>query len=162
MPGGAVPPCLIPPHPTTLQFLSKLVSLQGIVTRCTLVRPKVVKSVHWCEATNSFTSREYRDASSIEGLPTSTVYPTRDEQGNLLTTQVPREKKGGATGRLYFESVHRLSRAPSVGVMVQGREVHTGRATDSQNLRATVSVDLCTTGSSPTSHGPCTPLCSMA
>ncbi|KFM25074.1 DNA replication licensing factor MCM3-like protein 3 [Auxenochlorella protothecoides] len=69
------------------KFLSKLVSLQGIVTRCTLVRPKVVKSVHWCAATNSFTSREYRDASSIEGLPTSTVYPTRDEQGNLLSTQ---------------------------------------------------------------------------
>ena len=33
-----------PPAP---QFLSKLVNLQGIVTRCTLVRPKIVKSVHW-------------------------------------------------------------------------------------------------------------------
>lgn len=30
-----------------VQFLSKLVNLQGIVTRCTLVRPKIVKSVHW-------------------------------------------------------------------------------------------------------------------
>lgn len=30
-----------------LQFLSKLVNLQGIVTRCTLVRPKIIKSVHW-------------------------------------------------------------------------------------------------------------------
>lgn len=36
------------PHPSPWpQFLSKLVNLQGIVTRCTLVRPKIVKSVHW-------------------------------------------------------------------------------------------------------------------
>lgn len=35
------------PYPLSLQFLSKLVNLQGIVTRCTLVRPKIVKSVHW-------------------------------------------------------------------------------------------------------------------
>ena len=57
--------------------------LQGIITRCTLVRPKLVKSVHWCEATSSFTTREYRDATSAEGLPTSTVYPTRDAPATL-------------------------------------------------------------------------------
>lgn len=67
----------LPPHPPTLQFLSKLVNLQGIVTRCTLVRPKVVKSVHWCPATGQFQSREYRDVSSNSGAPTSTAYPTK-------------------------------------------------------------------------------------
>lgn len=71
-----------------MQFLSKLVSVTGIVTRCTLVRPKVVKSVHWCEATGQMITREYRDSTSSDGLPTSTIYPTRDESGNLLTTQV--------------------------------------------------------------------------
>lgn len=70
-----------------VQFLGKLVCLQGIITRCTLVRPKLVKSVHWCETTGAFTTREYRDATSNDGLPTSAVYPTRDEDGNLLTTQ---------------------------------------------------------------------------
>ena len=31
--------------------------------------------------------REYRDVTSNTGLPTSTTYPTRDENGNLLTTE---------------------------------------------------------------------------
>lgn len=67
--------------------LGKLVELRGIVTRCTLVRPKMVKSVHFCQATGLTTSREYRDVTSNRGLPTPTVYPTRDPDGNLLTTQ---------------------------------------------------------------------------
>ncbi|EFN53439.1 hypothetical protein CHLNCDRAFT_25737 [Chlorella variabilis] len=68
-------------------FLSKLVNLQGIVTKSSLVRPKLVKSVHHCPATGQFQSREYRDVTSNTGAPTSTAYPTKDENGNLLTTQ---------------------------------------------------------------------------
>ncbi|KAL4433110.1 hypothetical protein ABPG77_006537 [Micractinium sp. CCAP 211/92] len=75
------------PRQLTSEFLSKLVNLQGIVTRCTLVRPKIVRSVHWCPATGQFTSREYRDVTSNAGLPTTTAYPTKDESGNLLVTQ---------------------------------------------------------------------------
>lgn len=67
--------------------LGKLVELRGIVTRCTLVRPKMVKSVHFCAATGATSSREYRDVTSNRGLPTPTVYPTRDPEGNLLSTQ---------------------------------------------------------------------------
>ncbi|GAB4814312.1 hypothetical protein N2152v2_001358 [Parachlorella kessleri] len=69
------------------QFLSQLVNLQGIVTRATLVRPKLQKSVHYCPATNTFMSREYRDVTSNNGPPTNTVYPTKDDNGNLLITQ---------------------------------------------------------------------------
>ena len=75
------PRCLNSSH------LGKLVELRGIVTRCTLVRPKMVKSVHFCQATGLTSSREYRDVTSNRGLPTPTVYPTRDPDGNLLTTQ---------------------------------------------------------------------------
>ena len=71
-----------------MQFLSQLVNLQGIVTRATLVRPKLQKSVHYCPATNTFMSREYRDVTSNNGPPTNTVYPTKDDSGNLLITQV--------------------------------------------------------------------------
>lgn len=42
-----------------------------------LVRPKVVKSVHFCPSTGEFTNREYRDITSHVGLPTGSVYPTR-------------------------------------------------------------------------------------
>ena len=31
--------------------------------------------------------REYRDVTSNTGLPTSTAYPTRDENGHILTTE---------------------------------------------------------------------------
>lgn len=42
-----------------------------------LVRPKVVKSVHFCPSTGKIISREYRDITSTTGLPTGSVYPTR-------------------------------------------------------------------------------------
>jgi len=68
-------------------FLGSMVSVEGIVTKCSLVRPKVVKSVHYCPTTGEFTTREYRDITSASGLPTGSVYPTRDDQGNLLVTE---------------------------------------------------------------------------
>ncbi|KAG0582460.1 hypothetical protein KC19_3G061700 [Ceratodon purpureus] len=68
-------------------FLGTLVSVEGIVTKCSLVRPKVVKSVHFCPTTGEFLDREYRDITSTSGLPTGSVYPTRDDHGNLLVTE---------------------------------------------------------------------------
>lgn len=53
-----------------------------------LVRPKIVKSVHYCDATTRFHMREYRDATMYgTGPPTSSAYPTTDESGNRLTTE---------------------------------------------------------------------------
>ena len=51
------------------------------------MRPKVAQSQHYCEATKQFTAREYRDVTSHLGLPTGSVYPTKDDAGNLLTTE---------------------------------------------------------------------------
>jgi DNA replication licensing factor MCM3 len=50
--------------------LGKLVKVYGIVTKCSLVRPKLVKSVHYCPDTKLTTSREYRDVTAMVGLPT--------------------------------------------------------------------------------------------
>ncbi|KAJ1028637.1 hypothetical protein NDA16_001803 [Ustilago loliicola] len=77
-------------NPRTLRsvHIGKMMSLEGIVTRCSLVRPKILKSVHYCEATTKFHQREYRDATMYGTLPpSSTVYPTEDENGNRLTTE---------------------------------------------------------------------------
>lgn len=52
-----------------------------------LVRPKMLRSVHFCEATKAFHERTYRDGSSLTGLETSVTYPTRDEAGNLLSIE---------------------------------------------------------------------------
>ena len=64
-----------------------MVCLEGIVTRCSLVRPKVVTSKHWCEATGKQYVKSYHDATSLEAPPTTVQYPTHDENGNVLTTE---------------------------------------------------------------------------
>ena len=66
-----------------------MISLEGIVTRCSLVRPKVVKSVHWNEKNKTFHFREYRDQTMSANGPASTsVYPQQDEKGNPVSSQV--------------------------------------------------------------------------
>lgn len=68
--------------------LGQVISMEGIITKCSLVRPKMVKSVHFCDKTKLFHQREYRDATSLgEYIPTSSTYPTEDDQGNALTTE---------------------------------------------------------------------------
>ena len=77
-------------NPRTLssQHLNKMVSLEGIVTKCSLVRPKVVKSVHWNERKNTFHFREYRDQTmTASGAASTGVYPTDDGEGNPLVTE---------------------------------------------------------------------------
>ncbi|TDH71737.1 hypothetical protein CCR75_002187 [Bremia lactucae] len=75
------------PRGLLASYLTQLVCVHGIVTKCSAVRPKVVRSVHYCKQTNAILSREYRDTTSIAGAPTSSVYPTKDENGNLLETE---------------------------------------------------------------------------
>ncbi len=74
--------------PRTLRasHLSQMISLEGIVTRCSLVRPKMLKSVHYCPDSKRFHSREYRDATSATSNlpPTSSVTPQTDDEGRPL------------------------------------------------------------------------------
>ncbi|RDW92050.1 putative DNA replication licensing factor MCM3 [Coleophoma crateriformis] len=77
-------------NPRTLSsaHLNHMVSLEGIVTRCSLVRPKVVKSVHYNEKEKTFHFREYKDQTmTANGASTSSVYPQEDEKGNPLMTE---------------------------------------------------------------------------
>jgi len=77
-------------NPRTLasQYLNHMVSLEGIVTKCSLVRPKVVKSVHYNENKSTFHFREYQDQTmTANGAASSSVYPTQDDEGNPLVTE---------------------------------------------------------------------------
>jgi DNA replication licensing factor MCM3 len=76
-------------NPRTLSSnqLNHMVSLEGIVTKTSLVRPKVVKSVHYNEAKQKFHSREYRDQTMTTGAASTSVYPTDDGEGNPLITE---------------------------------------------------------------------------
>jgi len=42
-----------------------------------LVRPKVVRSVHYCPATKKTIERKYSDMTSLDAFPTSAIYPTK-------------------------------------------------------------------------------------
>ena len=66
------PPCRVSPRALTAHFISRLVSVEGIVTKASLVRPKVVRTVQYCEATKQFNVSDFRDVTSHDGLPTGT------------------------------------------------------------------------------------------
>jgi len=72
-------------NPRTLNsaHLNHMVSLEGITTKCSLVRPKVIKSVHYCERKSTFHFKEYRDQTmTASGPASSSIYPTDDGEGN--------------------------------------------------------------------------------
>lgn len=66
--------------------LNRMVSLEGIVTKCSLVRPKVVRSVHYNERKNIFHFREYWDQTmTANGAASTSVYPQEDDEGNPVS-----------------------------------------------------------------------------
>ncbi|KAF9015050.1 ATP dependent DNA helicase [Cyathus striatus] len=75
-------------NPRTLRatHLGNMISLEGIITRCSLVRPKMLKSIHYCPETRLFHSREYRDATSTTSNlpPTTSLTPQTDDEGHPL------------------------------------------------------------------------------
>jgi DNA replication licensing factor MCM3 len=81
--------------PRTLgsNLLNRLVVVEGIVTKCSSIRPKLVRSVHFCPATKSYSTKDYRDQTDLdigiqvkgrERLPTTSTFPTKDADGNPL------------------------------------------------------------------------------
>jgi len=77
----------VTPRTLTARHLGNLVCLEGIITKCSLVRPKVVKSVHFCPATGKTMERVYTDLTSFDAYPSTAAYPTQDEEGNALQTE---------------------------------------------------------------------------
>ncbi|KAK7748799.1 MCM DNA helicase complex subunit [Cytospora paraplurivora] len=75
------------PRTLSAHHLNHMVSVEGIVTRCSLIRPKIVKSIHYNETENKFHFREYRDQTMTNGVTTNSVYPQEDEKGNPLMTE---------------------------------------------------------------------------
>lgn len=76
-------------NPRTLssQHLNQMVSIEGIVTRCSLIHPKIIKSVHHSAANDTFYYREYRDQTMTNGATTTSAYPQQDDDGNALVTE---------------------------------------------------------------------------
>lgn len=77
----------VSPRTLTAHLLGKMVCVEGIVTKCSLIRPKVVRSVHYCPNTQKTIERRYTDLTSYDAFPSGSVYPTKDDDGNLLETE---------------------------------------------------------------------------
>lgn len=77
----------VTPRNLTSQYLGCMVCVEGIVTRVSLIHPKIMKSVHFCPSTNKTIERRYTDATSYEGIASSNAYPTKDDDGNLLESE---------------------------------------------------------------------------
>lgn len=93
-------------NPRTLSsiHLNQMVSLEGIVTKCSLVRPKVIKSVHYNEKKNIFHFREYRDQTmTANGAASTSVYPQEDEEGNPVSNSSRSCSYGAHTSKLITE-----------------------------------------------------------
>eukprot|EP01032_Pedospumella_encystans_P022218 gene22218-25175_t len=92
---GSFGPNAVSPRGLNSSMLNSLVQVEGIITKCSSVRPKLLRSVQYCPATKLWSIRDYRDATSIdigievtggsgERLPTSSALPTSDADGNPL------------------------------------------------------------------------------
>lgn len=77
----------VTPRTLTSRFLGNLVCVEGIVTKCSLVYQKVVRSVHYCAATKKYMERKYTDLTSFEAFPSYAAYPTHDDENNPLETE---------------------------------------------------------------------------
>ncbi|KAK9470108.1 MCM2/3/5 family-domain-containing protein [Dipodascopsis tothii] len=78
----------VTPRTISAAHIGKLISIEGIVTRCSLVRPKIIRSVHFCDKTKLFHAREYRDQTmGFNPVPMGSIYPTQDPDGNPLVTE---------------------------------------------------------------------------
>jgi len=85
---------MVSPRGLNAELTNQLVCIQGIITRMSIVRPKLVKSVQYSEETKLGTIREYFDQYSLNGVPknvsgeasyNSNTVSTKDIHGNPLT-----------------------------------------------------------------------------
>jgi DNA replication licensing factor MCM3 len=77
----------VSPRTLISNYIGTMVCVEGIVIKCSLINPKVVRSVHYCPATKKVIERKYTDMTSLDAFPSSSVYPTKDDEGNLLETE---------------------------------------------------------------------------
>jgi len=76
------------PRQVMATHLTQMVCVEGIVIKASAVRPKIVKSVHYCDLTKAFSQMSYRDGTDFsEAGRTGSVYPTHDADKNPLTTE---------------------------------------------------------------------------
>jgi DNA replication licensing factor MCM3 len=77
----------VSPRTLNARLLGGIVCIEGIVTKCSLVRPKIVRSVHYSPKTGKTIERRYNDVAGSTDATSRSAYPTKDDQGNPLETE---------------------------------------------------------------------------
>lgn len=78
----------VTPRGLKAHLINQLVKVQGIVTRMSIVRPKLQKSFHYCDKTKQGIVKSYSDQYSIGGkeeFDGNSTFPTTDAAGNPMT-----------------------------------------------------------------------------
>ena len=78
---------LLNPRCLKSHHLNNLICLEGIITKSSCVHHRVVKSVHFCPNTLKSLERRYFDFANFNISPSSSSYPSKDEDGNPLETE---------------------------------------------------------------------------
>jgi DNA replication licensing factor MCM3 len=85
----------VTPRGLKSNLVNQMVTVQGIVTKMSLVQPKISTSVHYCEATKRGSIKEYNDLANLQQLGASNgmmsegnnAFRMSDDNGNPLTTE---------------------------------------------------------------------------
>lgn len=80
----------VTPRTLNARHLNNTVCVEGIVSKISLIKPKLVKSVLYCHATKKVTERRHYDLSSLDFHPSLNVLETKDENGNPLDLEYGR------------------------------------------------------------------------
>jgi DNA replication licensing factor MCM3 len=79
----------VTPRGLNSKLIRTLVCVEGIVTKCSLIKPKLMQSVHYCPEDKNFYAKDYSDSSdfSNKGSSSVAVYPTKNNDGKLLKAE---------------------------------------------------------------------------
>lgn len=85
----------ITPRGLKANLVNQFVSVQGIVTRMAIVRPKIQTSVHYCEATKKGLIKNYTDDTNLADMAEDVTrpnegnvqFPVKDKDNNPLSAE---------------------------------------------------------------------------
>lgn len=80
----------VTPRTLTSGFLNETVCVEGIVSKMSLVKPKIVKSVLYCPTTKKFTERRHYDLASIDYQVSVNAIEKKDDDGNPVDIEYGR------------------------------------------------------------------------
>jgi DNA replication licensing factor MCM3 len=85
----------VTPRGLKANLVNQFVSVQGIVTRMAIVKPKIQSSVHYCEATKKGLIKHYNDDTNLAAQSEDAInqnqanlqFPVADKDNNPLSAE---------------------------------------------------------------------------